>query len=86
MTEKLIVKNKVLVDHEIPYEESVELVIPQGVIALGENLFRGYKNLKSVTISNSVGCIDTAAFQSCTGLTSLVIPGSVKIICTCAFD
>ena len=47
--------------------------------------FYGCKNLKSITIPNSVISIASQAFCGCTGLTSITLPNSVNYIGALAF-
>ena len=44
--------------------------------AIGEKAFRGYKDLTSVTIPDSVTEISSWAFENCTSLTVKCTPGS----------
>ena len=61
-------------------EPITQLVIPQGVTAIGQAAFASCKNLTSVTIPNSVTSIGPRAFYGCEGLTSVTIPDSVTSI------
>ena len=51
-----------------------------------ENAFAGCRNIKTITICNSVTSIGEAAFSGCTGLTSMTIPNSVTSIGLSAFS
>ena len=67
-----------------------ELIIPEYVAeeritSIGENAFRNYTNLTSVTIPNSVTSIGNNAFYYCTSLISITIPNSVTSIGDNAF-
>ena len=64
--------------------ESVDVVIPNNVTAIGEGAFGGLQ-IKSVVIPNSVREIRDAAFSRCSALTSVKIPNSVKKIGQSAF-
>jgi len=66
--------------------EVTDLIIPDGITAIGKNAFLGCVGLTSVTIPNSVTSIDDNAFDGCTGLTSLSIPNSVTEIGQVAFE
>ncbi len=54
--------------------------------SIGEKAFYGHKNMKTLTISNSVKSIGQRAFQGCYGLTSVTIPNSVTYIDQRAFQ
>ena len=62
-----------------------DLVIPDGVTDI-KRLFKGNRNLKSITLPDSVTQIDDYAFQSCSSLESITIPGSVTGIGKYAFE
>ncbi|MBQ2364397.1 MAG: leucine-rich repeat domain-containing protein [Alistipes sp.] len=59
--------------------------IPNGIAAIGRNVFQYCKNLTSVTIPNSVTKIGDWAFKECSNLTSVTIPNSVTEIGFAAF-
>ena len=61
------------------------VTIEDGVKSIEDNAFRGCSTLSSLTISSSVVNIGSYAFSSCS-LPSVIIPSSVKTICTCAFS
>lgn len=50
------------------------------VTSIGDNVFRNYTNLTSVTIPNSVTNLGNGAFAGCVGLTSADIPAAVMRI------
>ena len=62
-----------------------ELVIPEGVEAIGDYAFYGYRGLTSLTIPDSVTSIGDNAFYGCHGLTSVLIPDSIVTIGESAF-
>ena len=62
-----------------------DLVIPQGVICVGDYAFYGCSALTSITIPNSVTTIGGSAFYDCSSLTSITIPSSVTSIGDWAF-
>jgi len=53
------------------------VVIPDGVKAIGEQAFENDTTMESVSIPNSVTYIGYDAFSGCTGLKSITIPDSV---------
>ena len=55
------------------------------VSSLGDNLFRGHIELKSVTIPDTVKTIGDFAFDCCTSLAQVTVPDSVTEIGTGAF-
>lgn len=64
---------------------NASVVIPDGVIAIGEDAFTGCSALTSIEIPTSVTTIGAFAFLSCKELTSIAIPSSVVNIGMCAF-
>ena len=62
-----------------------DVMIPEGVKAIGERAFYGCKSLKSVTIPEGVTEIGGFAFRGCTELREVTVPKSVKIIGRYAF-
>ena len=61
-------------------QEVTNLVIPNGVTSIGNDVFRGCLYLTSISIPNSVTSIGSYAFAGCTGLTSITIPNSVTYL------
>ena len=55
------------------------------VTSIGDQAFRNFASVTSVTIPNSVTSIGADAFSGCTGLTSVTIPNSVTSIGGTAF-
>ncbi len=62
-----------------------ELVIPDSVTSIGDNVFRNCTALTSVTIPKNVTSIGYAAFYQCTALTSVTMPDGVISIGEDAF-
>lgn len=62
-----------------------EVVIPQGVTNIYNQVFAGRADITSVTIPDTVEWIGGYAFSGCTGLTSVTIPGSVYTVYDSAF-
>ena len=63
-----------------------DLVIPEGVTAIGGYAFNGCTSLANVTVPSSVTSIGDYAFLGCTSLTSVTIPEGVKYIGKMAFE
>ena len=67
-------------------KEIKDLVIPEDVTSISNNVFYGCSGLISVTIPNSVTSIGNYAFSGCSGLYSITIPNSVTSIGSDAFS
>lgn len=63
-----------------------QLVIPEGITAIGGMGFYQCAQLTKVTFPNSLITIGSFSFQSCVGLTSISIPNSVTTIEGSAFS
>lgn len=63
-----------------------DVVIPDGVTAIGNYVFDGCRRLTSVIIPDSVTIVGDWAFNHCTGLTNVTIPSSVLSIGKYAFN
>ena len=61
------------------------VVIPEGVVTIGNSAFESCDNLTEISIPNSVTIIGESAFAHCISLTSIVLPESVTIIGNQAF-
>ena len=60
--------------------QEASFIIPEGVTTIGEMAFRGKKQLKSITIANSVREIEHDAFYDCDELDNVYVPEGVKEI------
>lgn len=56
------------------------IVIPEGVVYIGNNAFTGCKNLKTVKLPDSLRYLDEYCFSSCESLEELVIPDGVEYV------
>ena len=65
---------------------SKEVVIPDGVTAIGDTAYSRCITLTSIVIPDSVTSIGYGAFHGCSSLTSIAIPDSVTNIGAYAFD
>ena len=74
----LIIKDTVVVG--FTENVSADLVIPDGVTAIGEDAFWHCYNITSLTIPDTVTTIKTGAFSYCYNLASVTIPDSVTHI------
>ena len=63
----------------------VGVSIPNSVMEIGENAFRGCSNLTNIYFPNSMTTIGNYAFDDCKGLTSVTIPDNVTYIGDYAF-
>ncbi len=71
-----VVKGYVGADTEVVIRDTYKGLPVTGIVGA----FSGCKNLKSITIPDSVTSIDRYAFKDCDGLTSITIPDSVTSI------
>ncbi|MBE6852255.1 MAG: hypothetical protein E7505_02095 [Ruminococcus sp.] len=78
-----LIINKTLVD---VYSCEGDVIIPSGIISIGDSVFSDCTYLTSITIPDSVTSIGDYAFSGCSGLTSITIPDSVTSIGDCAFS
>ena len=65
---------------------ATDITIPDGTTKIGNFVFTGCVNLKSVAIPRSVTSIGEKAFSWCENLTSIKLPGSVTFIGNNAFE
>ncbi len=64
--------------------EALDVVVPDGVQEIAENVFR-YKKVTSVTLPDSVEIIGWRAFENCSTLKSVTLPEGLKEIKNYAF-
>ena len=76
------IKNGVLEEYT---GKDADVVIPDGVMEIGDRAFYGCSGLTSITIPDSVTKIGTFAFGNCSSITSITIPDSVTKIGGSAF-
>jgi uncharacterized protein YjdB len=63
-----------------------DVVIPEGVTAVGDFAFENCTALKSIVIPDTVTSINYGSFYGCTGLTSVVISRNIERIGVGAFE
>ena len=75
-------------NNTISYQGSpiTSIMIPEGVLSILHNTFRGCTALASVTIPNTITFIGENSFSGCTALTSITIPNNVTSIGGAAFS
>ena len=62
-----------------------ELIIEEGVVGLGAEVFHDCPNLTRVSLPDSMTMIGAEAFRNCSGLTAITIPSGVTSIGDAAF-
>ncbi len=68
------------------YNNLTEVIIPDSVVYINDEAFRGCTSLSSITIPNSMTYLGERAFEGCTSLSSITIPNSVTKIRRCTFE
>lgn len=63
-----------------------EVIVPDGVTAIGYAAFSGKKKLRRVALPESLTVIEGVAFSGCTALSEISLPESVASIGSQAFD
>lgn len=79
-------KNCVNNSNDRPFGNISNIIFGSKVERIPAHLCRFQKNLKSISLPNSLKHIDESAFSYCSGLTSLVIPDQVTTIGDGAFN
>jgi len=64
---------------------ATDIVLPEGITAIGKGVFEGKEHLTSVVIPEGITAIGDHAFSGCKSLTSIVIPMGVTAIGDDAF-
>ena len=77
-----------LFSEEYDKEDIVKVVLPSGVIRIGEDAFNGCDNLKEVDFSKctQLESIGESAFSSCQKIKRICLPAALKTIEKYAFD
>ena len=57
-----------------------EIIIPDGITRIEEQVFKGCKHLEKITLPDSLKTIEKNAFENCTSLKTIIIPESVDSI------
>lgn len=72
-------------DNSFKNKNITSVIIPEGVMTIGEDAFYQCSRLTNIELPNSVTTIGSSAFSSCISLTSIQIPKSVTTIGRYAF-
>lgn len=69
------------------YNTSVkEIILPEGLLVIGESAFENYSKVTTITLPNSLSTLKTKAFRNVTGLTTITIGTGLETIPTLAFE
>ena len=71
------IKNGVLISYK---GKEKEIVIPEGIIEIGNNAFSSCYEIKSISIPDSVKSIGSQAFYNCASLSTIILPKGIKKI------
>lgn len=82
MEEKMIISGnkRFVTDYKYSNQELEEVVIEEGVIAIGERAFFECKNLRKIVLPQSLTIIGASAFAGCESLEEIVLPKNIKMI------
>ena len=64
---------------------SGNLYIPEGIVTIGNECFRGFSILTSIVLPNSLLNIESVAFYDCSGLKTLNLPNNLQSIASNSF-
>lgn len=64
---------------------AMEIVIPEGVTEIPDNMFYGFSGLTKITLPSTLTEIGEYSFYGCTGLKEIVFPDSLTVIGKYAF-
>ena len=67
-------------------ETQASYVIPEGVVNIAPDAFRGHEELTSIVFPDSIKRIGEDAFRDCTGLVSVSLPNGIEQIDCGAFE
>lgn len=76
---------KVIAPSAFAHSKISDVILPEGVVEIGENAFNACSALRRVIIPNSVQKIDDFAFAYCSSLEVVFIPKTVEQIGYCLF-
>lgn len=68
------------------YETVTTLIIDEGITRIGDDAFRGFSALTSISLPSTLLSIGSGAFSRCDSLTSINIPANVEDVSGYAFD
>ena len=77
-----VVKNGMITEYK---GDATEIITPENIIAIGEDVFKNNKSIKSVTITPNVKYIGHYAFYECGSLRKLVLSEGIIAIGNAAF-
>lgn len=80
---EFFIEDSVLIEYK---GDGGDVVIPDGITAIDDNVFENCCHLTSVTLPNSIKSIGDYAFYACENLASVIIPDSITSIPYYAFS